>query len=341
MATWHVTTGPGSLGWIRLVGTDLTAQQRAVTTMNDPVTKLDGPPIGNSWLPGNQTKVLVLGIATSMGLYLCYLLARPFLPALTWALALAILVSPFHAWIESRLKRANMAASISILLVALIVAVPSTFLGQRILAESAKGAEIIRIKVQSGEWRQAVEAQPRLAVLAGWLEQKADLPGTVNTLTTWLTTTAGTVVKGSIVQLIGFLLVFYLLFYFLRDRKAALQALKWLSPLTSGEMDRLFLRVEDAVFATVYGTLAVSAVQGLLGGLMFWWLGLPAPLLWGIVMAALAIVPVLGAFIIWVPVLVSWLWRGAGGRPSSSQDGVPWSLEESTISCCPTLWGID
>jgi predicted PurR-regulated permease PerM len=42
-------------------------------------------------------------------------------------------------------------------------------------------------------------------------------------------------------------------------------------------------------------------VQGTLGGLMFWWLGLPAPLLWGIVMALLAVIPVLGAFIIWVP----------------------------------------
>jgi len=42
-------------------------------------------------------------------------------------------------------------------------------------------------------------------------------------------------------------------------------------------------------------------VQGLLGGLMFWWLGLPAPLLWGLVMALLAVVPVLGAFIVWIP----------------------------------------
>lgn len=51
----------------------------------------------------------------------------------------------------------------------------------------------------------------------------------------------------------------------------------------------------------IYGTLTVSAAQGLLGGLMFWWLGLSAPLLWGMVMAVLAVVPVLGAFLVWIP----------------------------------------
>lgn len=48
----------------------------------------------------------------------------------------------------------------------------------------------------------------------------------------------------------------------------------------------------------------MAVVQGTLGGLMFWWLALPAPLLWGVVMGLLAIVPVLGAFVVWVPVAV-------------------------------------
>jgi predicted PurR-regulated permease PerM len=66
-------------------------------------------------------------------------------------------------------------------------------------------------------------------------------------------------------------------------------------------MGRLYKRVGDTVHATVYGTFAIAAVQGLLGGLMFWWLGLPAPLLWGLVMGLLAIVPMLGAFVVWGP----------------------------------------
>ena len=70
-------------------------------------------------------------------------------------------------------------------------------------------------------------------------------------------------------------------------------------------------RVNDTIFATIYGTAAVAAVQGLLGGLMFWWLGLPAALLWGVVMAVLSMVPLLGAFVVWVPAAIFLLIQGS------------------------------
>ena len=79
-------------------------------------------------------------------------------------------------------------------------------------------------------------------------------------------------------------------------------------------MNRLFDDVIDTVHATLYGTLAVAVVQGTLGGLMFWWLGLPAPVLWGIVMGLLAVVPVLGAFIIWIPAAIFLVLEGSGGK---------------------------
>ena len=79
-------------------------------------------------------------------------------------------------------------------------------------------------------------------------------------------------------------------------------------------MEGLFVRVTDAIVATVYGTLAVAAVQGCLGGLMFWWLGLPAPLLWGMVMGLLAVVPVLGAFVVWIPAAIFLVLEGSWGR---------------------------
>jgi predicted PurR-regulated permease PerM len=79
-------------------------------------------------------------------------------------------------------------------------------------------------------------------------------------------------------------------------------------------MDKLFTRVGDTVYATVYGTLAVAVVQGTLGGLMFWWLRLPAPLLWGLVMGGLAVIPVLGAFVIWIPAALYLALVGSWGK---------------------------
>jgi predicted PurR-regulated permease PerM len=249
----------------------------------------------------SRSHTLVLVAAIGFGIYLCFRLAMPFLAALVWSVALAVVFTPFHRWLEARLKRRNLAAGVSVLAVGLMVVVPAVFVGQRLVQETANGAELVRTKVMSGEWRSAIDARPRLAFLADKIAREVDLPGSVQTLTVWVTNTTRDIVTGSVVQVIGFLLVFYLLFFLFRDRQAALQSLRSLAPLSAAEMDRLLRRVGDTICATVYGTLAVSAVQGLLGGLMFWWLGLPAPLLWGVVMAVLAIVPVLGAFVVWIP----------------------------------------
>ena len=135
-------------------------------------------------------------------------------------------------WLESKLKHPSLAAAVSVLVIGMSVAVPATFVGQRLAVQAVKGAELVQTKVKSGEWRRALEAQPRLAVLAEKIEQQIDLPGTVTTLATWLSTTAGTIVKGSLYQVIGFCLTFYLLFFFLRDRDAALLSLRSVLPLS-------------------------------------------------------------------------------------------------------------
>ena len=75
----------------------------------------------------------------------------------------------------------------------------------------------------------------------------------------------------------------------------------------------MLTRFAETVHATLLGTVVVAAVQGTLGGLMFWWLGLPTPVFWGLVMGLLAIVPVLGAFVIWVPAAIYLALEGAWG----------------------------
>ena len=279
--------------------------------MNTPANKQPGTQDRAS---RSHVQTVVLATATVLGIYLCYRLAVPFLPALAWAVALAVLFAPLQRRLESRLKRPALAAIISVLIIGVIVVVPVTFLGQRLVMQAAQGAELVEAKVKSGEWRRALDAQPQFAPIADVIEQQIDLPGTLKTFATWLSTAAGSIVKGSVFQLIGFCLTFYLLFFFLRDSRAILQSLRSLSPLSDTEMDRLFGRIGDTIHATVYGTLAVAAMQGFLGGLMFWWLGLSAPLLWGVVMALLAVVPLLGAFIVWLPAAIYLALEGNWGH---------------------------
>ena len=282
--------------------------------MKERQTSEAAKPVADGWVSPSYVQAIVLIAATTVGLYVFYQLTLPFLPAIVWALALAVLFAPLNRRVESKIKHPGVAASVTVLIVIVIVAVPAIFVGQRLIMESARGAEIIQTRVDSGDWRRAIEAQPSIAPLADWIERRLDLPGTIKSIATWLTTIAGSIVRGSVVQAMGFALTFYLLFYFLRDRRAALDTLRSLSPLSEAEMNRLFGRVGDTIYATVYGTLVVSAVQGLLGGLMFWWLGLPTPLLWGVVMGLLAVVPVLGAFVVWVPAAIFLALDGNWGK---------------------------
>jgi predicted PurR-regulated permease PerM len=259
--------------------------------------------------PPNRMRSYVLLAITIGALIVCYLLTIPFLPALTWALALAILFAPSHRWLESRLRSPGLAASISVFWIGLVVVVPAVWLGSQLVTEAATGAVAIKDKVASGEWRRVFERYPQLATLLPWAEQ-LDLPGTIGNAASWVATMSASLVRGWLLQLITIILTFYFLFYFLRDRKRALDWLQEISPLSAADTGRLFKRIVDTVHATLYGTIAIAAIQGTLGGLIFWWLGLPAPLVWGLVMGLLAIVPLLGAFIVWVPAAVFFILEG-------------------------------
>lgn len=276
-------------------------------------------PLSNSggsesdWDSRRHVHTLLMMAATLAALYLCYRLTAPFVPALAGALALAVLFAPLHRWLERRLGAGNLAAAISVLVVVLLVVVPAVLVASSVLDEVGRGAQAVQTLLESGSWRGVFERHALLAPIGNWLDKQVDLPGVLAPAATWLATGAF-VLQLSLVQAIGVVLTFYLLFYMLRDRATALQSLRSLSPLSEADMSRLFADVLDTVHATVNGTLIVAIVQGALGGLMFWWLGLPAPLLWGIVMGLLAVVPVLGAFIIWVPVAIFLALDGSIGK---------------------------
>jgi predicted PurR-regulated permease PerM len=127
------------------------------------------------------------------------------------------------------------------------------------------------------------------------------LPATFARLLEEVRDTATTVVSGFVYTLLQTLIALFIFFYLVRDQEIVTATLRRLSPLTSSETTALFHRLADTVHATILGTVVVALLQGVLGGSIFWFLGLPMPALWGLAMGLLAIVPYLGAFVIWAP----------------------------------------
>jgi predicted PurR-regulated permease PerM len=261
--------------------------------------------------------LIVLLVATAVTVYLVYRLLRPFLPALAWALALSIIALPVQRWMSRRIHHRGAAAGLTVGLVALLILGPALFVAQQVTSQAVAAMSWIQEKEKIAEWRQALAENERLAGLATWFEENVDLAtemknamGAVSqSMTSWL---AGTVWLA--MQLLIMLLT---LFFFLRDNESAVGAVRHLVPLSNREANKVFSTVSDTIHATIFGTVTVAMVQGFMGALIFFFMGIPGALLWGVVMGLLSIIPYLGAFVIWGPVAVvlalqgDW-WRAIG-----------------------------
>lgn len=255
---------------------------------------------GNWWTRENAL-VLVLVVATALLLFLCWKILQPFLSPLAWALALAVIAYPLHGWLLGRVKRPGVAAALSVFLVTLVIVAPAVFVGHSVVREATEGFQAIQHGVKTGQWREYVSNTPWLNAIVSQVETQADLGAQMQGMAQTVGASIGQALGGSAWAVVELLLTLFVLFYLLRDRRDALNTLRSLVPLSESETDQVFHRVAETIRATVFGTLVVAAVQGTLGGLMFWLLGIPGAILWGAVMGLLAIIPVLGAFVIWVP----------------------------------------
>jgi Predicted permease len=246
-----------------------------------------------------KSLAILAGIA--LALYLCYRLSLPFLQALTWAMVLAIVLSPAHRWVESHIPRPNLSASVTVAASVIAAGVPLFFIAQQLAREVADGALHLDSALSDFSWRERIGNHVWLAELAAWVETRFDAANMLAGIAQWLAQQTTSFFRGSVNQVVGLVLTFYMLFYFLRDRQGILRALFTFSPLSTAETMLVTRRLVEAVYASIFGTVVIGLVQGTLGGLMFWWLGLPTPIFWGLIMGMLAIIPMLGAFVVWVP----------------------------------------
>jgi predicted PurR-regulated permease PerM len=259
---------------------------------------------------GRQVRDAALLLLTGIALYLCWLLARPFLAGITWALALAVVAYPLQYRFE-RWFRPNPAALLSLLMIVIVLLAPGTLLMQKALEEAGGSLGAIGRNFSSARIQETAERYPFFARVAGWLAGRFDVNQELARAAGTLASQASAVLGGSIRLVTEIVIMLVTLFYFLRDHKSLLQYLRRLVPLSQAETDQLFGRVSDTIYATLYGNLVVKLVQGVLGGAMFWVLDLPAPVLCGIAMALFAMLPVVGTSLVWGPAAIFLLIQGS------------------------------
>jgi predicted PurR-regulated permease PerM len=271
----------------------------------------------NSMTKNRATIVFLLGL-TAVALYLCYVLIAPFLKPIVFSAILAVLFFPLHSRVRRRIRNRTASALLSTVVVILLISLSAMFLG-RAIATGLR--DIYQSLAGSGDGRE------RLSVYFVYLFEKAvellgrylpisvpDLRNTIiNQTEKWVTVllnmTAGAL--GRITSLIAnTFIAFFILFFFFRDGRGMLRRASVILPLRKDQARRLFARVQNTLNAIVYGTLAMAALQGALTGLAFWVLGVTSPILWAIVTALCALLPVVGTAFVLLPAISMLVFSG-------------------------------
>jgi predicted PurR-regulated permease PerM len=256
-------------------------------------------------MAGLVTLLVVLGLA----LYLCWLMLQPFFNVLLWAIVLTVFFYPMHRRIRAQSRSPSLAAATSTLLVVLLIVMPVTFITIAVVRELSGAAASLQGGVA---W-----LSNRQVPFIGWLlerareyvdiEQDSARQVLVPRMQTWGALRASStlvVVGGAVGAVAQMMLVVFTMFYLFRDGDRLRSAIYEMLPLERVQTHSITVRTRDVIAATLYGVLVISAIQGTLGTFIFWVLGLPSPLLWGVVMFFLSMIPMAGSFLVWVPAAI-------------------------------------
>ncbi len=268
----------------------------------------------------NRTLLLLLSAVTlAFGAILW-----PLNGAIFWGVVLAILFTPLHRRLLRRMPRQRNLAALATLGVCLVIVIlPVAALSLSLAQEASVAYE----RVRSGQLNFGAYLQQVLAALPAWAlqlldrlhltsmaEVQARLAQAGTQASQFLATKALDVGQNTLQFIVSLGVMLYLLFFLLRDGRALAARIREAIPLDAAHKEQLAQKFTTVIRATVKGNIVVAASQGALGGLIFWILGIQGPVMWGVLMAFLSLLPAVGASLIWGPVAIYFLATGATGQ---------------------------
>lgn len=247
--------------------------------------------------------------------YFLYRILAPFISTLIWATVLTVVFLPlFHRVLTSLRGRRTVAALITCILILLLIILPVTFLGVLITQQSI--AIYQNIQENSGSMGDVAaklhELQSRPAVqwlmlqAQKWLNAKEldlqqYLREAASVVSRFLVDKGPSLLKNVGSMIFSFFLIFIMMFFLLRDGPLLMRVVRDSSPLPEAYELELIKKFQDVSYAAVFGSLLTAMVQGAAACVLFFALGLPAPLFWGAIVSFASLVPIVGAFLVWLP----------------------------------------
>jgi predicted PurR-regulated permease PerM len=267
----------------------------------------------------DQARWLAVLAATAIALYLCWLMLRPFIGVLAWAVVLVIVFYPVHDRLASRLGRRGLSALLSCILVVLLAVIPLTLITIALAEELAKVLPNLPSQLSQ-------LMNPETSVvgrLTDWIQRRFGVDplrsqqfmvDQLQRSSQFLLSISFSLVGNIATGIVKAFFVVFTMYYLFRDGDKIVSNLPAAMPLRRAQSEQIIARTQEVVSASVYGVVSIAALQGFLGGLAFWILGLPSPLLWAVLMAFVCMIPMLGSFLVWGPLAIYLAVKGYWGK---------------------------
>ena len=267
----------------------------------------------------DQARWIAVLAATALALYLCWLMMRPFIGVLAWAVVLVIVFYPVHQRLTARLRRPSLSALLSCVLVVLLAVLPLTVLTVAVAEELSAAIPNLPAHIsnimdpqtsmlgRASEWIQGrfgIDMAQSQQFMADQIQRGSQF------LLGLSLSVAGNVASG----VVKAFFVVFTMYYLFRDGDRIVSKMPAALPLERQQSEAIIARTREVVSASVYGIVVIASLQGLLGGIAFWILGIPSPLLWAVLMTFVCMIPVLGSFLVWLPLSIFLFMNGHWGK---------------------------
>jgi predicted PurR-regulated permease PerM len=242
-----------------------------------------------------------------------YFVIRPFFLSLFLSALMAYTIFPIYKWLVKKTKRKTLSSFLLTLAVLLLIVIPASWLINTIVKESYVIYLIAKQRLATGLFH-GCTAQI-CDTLTSYL-QSPDvilyIERAINAVTQYFISKGSAILFVIPTLLINLFVFHFTLFYLLKDGENFVHRLGYYLSVQKKKYAQIVYRLREVTFGVVYGYLLVALLQGTLGAIGFWIVGLPSPVFWGVIMAILALFPYLGTAIIWGPAAAIMIISGLG-----------------------------
>jgi predicted PurR-regulated permease PerM len=258
-------------------------------------------------------------------LFLLWKIFAPFLAPIAWAAVLAILLAPAHRRLRGRIRHPDAAALLATGGTVAVVVLPAVFVALALVEQAARLYAFASSFFSTRGVGQLSDLM-RIPLLEGWIRRitawmpvtQADVErwilATLKSAGSWLAGFVPAAALGFLGFLVSFAIMVFTLFFFFRDGASIWGGVVRAVPLARERTAALVARLDSVLHAVLVGTLLTAFVQGALGGVGFAIFGLPSPVVFGAMMFVLALLPVGGTALVWLPAAVVLAAQGSWGR---------------------------